>query len=59
MQTPKLKMDPSLTTSYTRERYIQEAYDKNQSLSAKTAKQSIIARLDRYTNKVHSMTPES
>lgn len=54
---PKLAT-PELSTNYTRERWIQEAFEKNGSESARDGRKDIVARLDHYCNKVHQMSPE-
>ena len=54
---PKLST-PELSTNYTRERWIQEAFEKNGSESARDGRKDIVARLDHYCNKVHQMSPE-
>jgi len=58
MKKPSLLLKPQLDKLYTRERWTQDAYDKNKSDSARNSRVAIISRLDHYCNKVHSMKPE-
>ena len=58
MKTPSLGINPQLTTSYDRERWINEAYEKNGSESARESRKSILSRLDHYCHKIHQMPPE-
>ena len=55
---PELILKPQLTQTYTRERYFQDAFDKNKSISAKESRIRIVSRLDHYCLKVHNMQPE-
>lgn len=55
---PSLLKNPQLVKTYTRERWIQEAYDKNKSEPARDARISALSRLDHYCIKVHKMSPE-
>lgn len=57
-KAPSLLKKPNLIESYDRERWIQEAFDRNGSESAREARQSIVARLTHYTKKVHGIIPE-
>ena len=50
--------NPQLTKTYNRDRWIQEAYDRNHSESARDSRMNVLSRLDHYCNKVHEMTPE-
>jgi hypothetical protein len=56
--TPSLLKNPKLTKTYDRDRWIQEAYDKNHSESARESRKNVLSRLDHYCNKVHEMKPE-
>ena len=58
MKTPSLGINPQLTTSYDRDRWINEAYEKNGSESARESRKSILSRLDHYCHKIHQMPPE-
>jgi len=58
MKKPSLKINPQLTDSYSRERWIADAYETNGSESAKLARVSIVSRLDHYCLKVHKMKTE-
>ena len=49
---------PQLVEKYSRERWIQEAFDKNGSESARDSRINVISRLDHYCKKVHKMKPE-
>jgi len=53
-----LLKNPQLTKTYNRDRWIQEAYDKNHSESARDSRINVLARLDHYCDNVHGMTPE-
>jgi len=58
LRNPSLDKNPQLTENYSREEWIQAAYDTNHSESARGARQNIAARLDHYCFKVHNMSPE-
>jgi len=51
-------LNPQLATTYTRERWIQVAYDKNKSEPARQARISSLSRIDHYCNNVHNNPPE-
>jgi len=55
---PNLLKKPKLSKTFNRDRWIQEAYDKNHSISARDSRKNILSRLDHYCNKVHGMPPE-
>ena len=57
-KSPSLLKNPKLTKSYSRERWIQEAYDRNHSESARDSRINVLSRLDHYCNKIHGMPPE-
>ena len=57
-KAPNLLKTPQLSKSFTRDRWIQEAYDKNHSISARDSRKNILSRLDHYCTKVHGMSPE-
>ena len=58
MKSPSLGINPQLTQTYDRDRWINEGFEKNGSESARESKKSILSRLDHYCNKIHSMAPE-
>jgi len=58
MKSPSLGINPQLTTTYDRERWINEGYEKNGSESARDSRKAILSRLDHYCNKIHQMSPE-
>ena len=58
MTEPLLGINPQLTDTYTRERWISESFEKNGSESARASRVSILSRLDHYCNKVHNMQAE-
>ncbi len=58
LKKPSLAIKPQLSDTYTRERWIEEAYQKNKSVSAKLTRIQVISRLDHYCQKIHQMIPE-
>jgi len=58
MKKPSLTVNPQLTETYTRERWISEGFERNGSESARDSRKAIISRLDHYCLKVHKMKPE-
>ncbi len=51
-------LNPELSTTYTREMWIQDAYDKNGSEPARNSRIYTVRRVDHYCKKIHGMTPE-
>lgn len=58
MKKPSLTVNPQLTETYTRERWINEGFERNRSESARDSRKAILSRLDHYCLKVHKMKPE-
>lgn len=58
MKKPSLTIKPQLSDTYTRERWIEDSYQKNKSESARNSKIAVVSRLDHYCQKVHQMIPE-
>jgi len=58
MKTPNLIKKPNLSTAFSRKDWIQAAFERNHSESARLARENITRRLDHYTQKIHGMKPE-
>ncbi len=58
LKKPSLTIKPQLSDTYTRERWIEDSYQKNKSESARNSKIAVVSRLDHYCQKVHQMIPE-
>jgi hypothetical protein len=55
---PKLVAKPQLSTTNSREKWIEAGYTKNNSLSARDSRVAVVSRLAHYCLKVHGMQPE-
>jgi hypothetical protein len=55
---PSLMRNPKLVKAFDRERWFQEAFDRNGSQSAMDSRKQIVRRVDHYCKKVHEMKPE-
>ena len=57
-KAPSLLKNPKLAKKFDRERWIQEAFDRNGSESARESRKNVVSRLTHYSKKVHGMIPE-
>lgn len=56
--SPKLTVKPQLSATNSREKWIEEGFAKNGSVSARESRVAVVNRLSHYCNKVHGMEPE-